>query len=53
MSPAEARRAARLAFGGVERTKEEGRDARWVRGLENLLADLRYGVWGLRTRPEP
>jgi len=51
LSPEEARRAARLAFGGVERTKEEVRDARWVRGFENLLSDLRYGLRALRSRP--
>lgn len=51
MAPGEARRAARLAFGGVERTKEEVRDARWVRGIETLVSDLRYGVRTLRSRP--
>jgi putative ABC transport system permease protein len=51
MSPEEARRAARLAFGGVEHAKEKVRDARWVRWLENLLSDLRYGLRGLRSSP--
>ncbi len=44
MSPAQARRAALLAFGGVERTKERVRDARWTRWIEDLLADVRYAV---------
>jgi putative ABC transport system permease protein len=50
-SPEVARRAARLAFGGVERTKEEVRDGRWIRGFENFLADLRYGARTLRSKP--
>lgn len=37
-----AERAARLRFGGVERYKEEGRDARGVRLLEDLAQDIRY-----------
>jgi putative ABC transport system permease protein len=44
MSPAEARRRAALAFGAVERFKEEVRDARafgWVTGLS---LDLRLGA---------
>ena len=44
LSPQEARRQAMLAFGGVERFREEGRDARGVRVLEELLADLRFAA---------
>src|SRR5262249_39870865 len=44
MSPEEARRAARKAFGGVEQAKERSRDARGVRWLEDLWQDLRYGA---------
>jgi predicted permease len=44
LSPEEARRQALLAFGGVERYREEGRDARGVRLLEELLADLRFAA---------
>jgi hypothetical protein len=36
MSPEEARRRARLAFGGVERVREEHRDARGLRLLGTL-----------------
>src|SRR5256885_4506080 len=42
LRPGEARRQALLAFGGVERFKEEGRDARGTRWLEDLARDLRY-----------
>lgn len=51
MSPEEARRAARLAFGGIERVREEHRDARGTRLLEDALADLRYAARWLARRP--
>lgn len=41
---ADPRRSARLAFGGVERTREACRQARGVDGVENLLRDLGLGV---------
>jgi putative ABC transport system permease protein len=44
LSPQEARRQAMRDFGGVERFREEGRDARGVRVLEELLADLRFAA---------
>jgi predicted permease len=44
MSPAEARLAARRAFGGVEQAKEQSRDARGLRWVEDLWQDLRYGA---------
>lgn len=50
-APDAARRAALLAFGGVENYKEEVRDARGVRPLEELGADLRYAMRGLRRNP--
>lgn len=50
-SPAEARRAALLAFGGVERWKEAGRDARGVRPLQDLTQDFRYAVRVLAKTP--
>ena len=43
LSEAEARRAARVGFGGVEQAKEECRDARGVAFLQNLARDFRYG----------
>ncbi len=51
MSAEEARRAALLEFGGVERFKEECREARGVNRMESLLADLRYGLRSLRRSP--
>ena len=49
--PVEARRAALLAFGGIEQFKEEVRDARGTRGFEELLADVRYAVRNLGRHP--
>jgi predicted permease len=51
LDPSSARRAALVAFGGVERFKEECRDARGTRFLEELSSDLRYAVRGLRRNP--
>ena len=48
MGPEEARRRARLEFGGLERVKEEVRDAWWERQLDNLLNDFRYALRNLR-----
>jgi len=44
ISPEEARRRARLEFGGLEGTKEECREARRTNFVENALQDLRYGL---------
>ena len=51
LPPDEARRAARRAFGGVERFKEEARDARGGRLLDDVAADVRYAARGLRRSP--
>jgi predicted permease len=51
MKPEQARRRARLELGGLERTKEECRDARGVRLLENFARDMRYGLRMLRKSP--
>jgi putative ABC transport system permease protein len=51
VSRAEALRRARIEFGGIERVKEEGREARGARILETLLQDLRYGARVLRKSP--
>src|SRR5881394_2600601 len=48
---AEAERRARLAFGGVERIKDDARDARGVGVLDRLSQDLRYAWRALRARP--
>src|ERR671915_736474 len=44
MSPEEARRAALVSFGGVERFKEQSRDEARPRRLEDLMQDLRFGL---------
>ena len=51
MSNAEARRAALIAFGGIERVREEHRDARGVRIIEDLVTDLHYAARWLRRSP--
>src|SRR2546430_13973232 len=48
MSAEEARRRARLEFGGLERVKEEVRDTRWETHLDNFFRDLRYAFRTLR-----
>ncbi len=45
MTQQEARRRARLDLGGVEKVKEECRDARRVNWIQDLILDLRYGDW--------
>src|SRR5258708_3740681 len=49
--PEEARRQARMALGGPEQVKEECRDARGTRWLEDLWQDFRYALRTLRKRP--
>lgn len=51
MTPDQARRAAAVAFGGVERVREECRDARPSRPLEELGRDLRHALRVLRRAP--
>src|SRR5215471_9405818 len=51
MTPEEARLAALRSFGGVERVKEESRDVRGVRFLEEVWQDLRYGARTLAKQP--
>ncbi len=48
--PGEARRQAALLFGGAEQTKEECRDARGTRWLEDIWQDFRYALRTLRQR---
>src|SRR5262245_17635172 len=51
MMEEEARYAALRAMGGVERRKEECRDTRRVRLMEDLTEDLRYGLRTLCKSP--
>jgi predicted permease len=49
--PDEARRQARIALGGPEQVKEQCRDARGTRWLEDLLHDFRFALRSLRHQP--
>lgn len=51
MTPEEARRHARLEFGGLEPIKEECRESRRGSFLETLVQDVRYGSRVLRKNP--
>src|SRR5687767_2551366 len=47
----EARRRAAVMFGGVERYREEMRDGRGARPLEEFWTDVRYAARSLRLNP--
>src|SRR5882724_6294896 len=49
--PLEARRLARIELGGPEQVKEECRDARSTRWLEDFWRDFRYALRMLRQKP--
>jgi len=51
MDPAEARRRALIAFGGVEATREAHRDARGFGWLDDALADMRHAMRTFRRNP--
>src|SRR5215472_11952236 len=51
MDPEEARRRARIEFGGIEGVKEDCRESRRVHVLETLLQDARYGLRTMRRSP--
>ena len=51
LTPDEARAAARRAIGGLDQRKEECRDARRVRWIENAVRDLRHATRALRRNP--
>ncbi|HEX4633921.1 MAG TPA: ABC transporter permease [Gemmatimonadales bacterium] len=51
MASEEAARRARIAFGGTESVREEHRDARGTRWLEDAVADARYGFRSLLRNP--
>ena len=51
MSESEARRAALLAFGGLDKFREQCREAQGMIWAENLLADVRYALRAMRRSP--
>src|SRR4051812_27215164 len=51
MSPGEARRLALRDFGGIERHKEDARDARGFRPLDETVRDATYALRVLRKNP--
>ena len=51
LTPDEARLAALRAFGGVEQRKEECRDTRHTRVLDEVAQDVRYAIRVLRRNP--
>jgi putative ABC transport system permease protein len=51
LSPEQARREARLRFGGIESMREVHRDERSVRWIDTLWRDVRYGLSALRRDP--
>src|SRR4051812_19526788 len=51
MSESEARRAALIAFGGIDRITEEHRDARGTRLIEDVFDDIRYAARSLSRAP--
>src|SRR5579863_4155170 len=50
-NPVEARRLARLELGGLEQVKEECRDARGTRWVDDFFQDVRYALRTLRQKP--
>ena len=51
MSPADARRAARIEIGGVDQVKEQVRDVRLGATIEQVWQDTRYALRMLRKNP--
>src|SRR5262249_5608932 len=51
MDPDEARRRALAHFGGVQRVREDHRDVRPMRWLEDAVADSRFALRALRRAP--
>ena len=51
MAPEEARRAAKLAYGGVEQAKQRHRDERTFQGLSQIPQDIRYTFRQLLKSP--
>jgi hypothetical protein len=50
-TPEQARRQARLALGGLEQVKEECRDARGTRRLDDAVQDTHYALRTFRQKP--
>jgi hypothetical protein len=48
LDPSQAKLQAKIAFGGTEQVKEQCRDVRGTRLVENLFQDLRFGLRVLR-----
>ena len=51
LTPEEARRIARLRFGGIEQVKEEHRERRSFQWIETVLVDFRHGLFLLARAP--
>ena len=51
LTPEEARRQARLAFGSLDTAKDDCRAAWGFRAVDNLSRDVRHGLRGLRRAP--
>src|ERR1044071_6681302 len=51
MNSEDARRAARLAYGGVEQAKQLHRDERAFQGIAQIVQDIRYSFRLLRKSP--
>ena len=51
LTPQDARREALVAMGGIEQRKEECRDTRGVRLIQDFLQDVRYAARTLRRSP--
>lgn len=51
MAPAEARRKALIAFGGIENIREEVRETRTFTWLEDIVRDVRIALRGLVREP--
>jgi predicted permease len=51
LAPEEARRQARLRLGGVSQVRESTRDARGIRWVDDIVADIRYALRGFVRTP--
>ena len=51
MTPADARRAALVQFGGTQRARDDHRDARRVRWIADFVTDARFALRSLRRTP--